>query len=165
MIIRKAKDSDLESIATIHIESWQNSYTNVLPPEFLGTKIEPLLKEHSENITISDDDVVLIAIEDEKIIRFIAVWCRPTPFIDNLHVKSSHRSRNVGTTLLKVAAETLIEKDKKNVYLWVFHSNNKAIKLYKKLGGIQRESAIKNIFEHDVLSTKIEWPDLSIIST
>lgn len=162
MIIRKAINSDFDSIANLHIESWKNSYSDVLPSEFLESKIIPSLKDHWRNIKISDNDVVLIA-EQREIIGFIAVWCRPTPFIDNLHVKPSLRSHNVGTTLMKVAAEELIKKGNTIGYLWVFNNNETAIKFYEKLGGIQKELEIKDIFGHKVLNRKIEWADLSVI--
>ena len=126
MIIRKAKNSEFNIIADIHIESWRNSYANVLPPGFLNKKIVPSFKEHWSNVEIQNDDVVLVA-EEKEIIGFIAVWCRPIPFIDNLHVKPSHRSQNVGTALMKAAAEALLMKGNRTGYLWVFHSNEKAM--------------------------------------
>jgi ribosomal protein S18 acetylase RimI-like enzyme len=164
MIIRKAFKSDFDSIADLHIESWQNSYSNVLPPEFLESKIIPSLKEHWRNIDISDDDVVLIAEKEKELIGFIAVWCHPIPFIDNLHVKHYHRSLNVGTALMNVAAETLIRKGKRTGYLWVFYNNDRAIRFYEKLGGVMKESALKNIFGHEVLSKRIAWSNLSTIT-
>lgn len=135
MIIRKAINSDFDSIANLHIESWQNSYSDVLPSEFLESKIIPSLKEHWRNIKISDDDVVLIA-EKREIIGFIAVWCRPTPFIDNLHVKPSHRSHNVGTTLMKAAAEELIKKGNTRGFISGF------LLIMRPLSSFMRNSAV-----------------------
>jgi ribosomal protein S18 acetylase RimI-like enzyme len=92
------------------------------------------------------------------------VWCRPTPFIDNLHVKPSHRSQNVGTALLTAAAEELLKKGKRTGFLWVFESNENAIRFYERLGGVKKERAMKNIFGYEVLIRKIEWDDLSTIT-
>lgn len=162
MIIREANNSDLTAIANIHIESWQDSYSEVFPPEVMNREILPSLKEHWQDIAIQNEDVVLVA-ADKNIIGFIAVWCRPIPFIDNLHVKPSHRSKNVGTHLMKSAAGALLKKEKKSGYLWVFNTNENAIRFYQKLGGVQTDSSMKEIFGHKVLSQKIEWKDLSAI--
>jgi ribosomal protein S18 acetylase RimI-like enzyme len=162
MIIREANNSDLTAIANIHIESWQDSYSEVFPPEVMNGEIIPSLKEHWQNIAIQNDDVVLVA-ADKDIIGFIAVWCRPIPFIDNLHVKPSHRSINVGTLLMESAAEALIMKGKRSGYLWVFNSNESAIRFYKKLGGVQTDYSMKDFFGHKVSSQKLEWGDLSAI--
>ena len=163
MKIRRANNSEFDEIANIHIESWQNSYTNVFPPDFLNNNVVPYLKDHWINIEIRDDDVVLVA-EENEIIGFIAVWCRPIPFIDNLHVKPTYRSQNIGTILMKSAAEALLAQGKRTGYLWVFNNNEKAIRFYERLGGLHKECALKDIFGHKVLSTKIEWDDLAIIT-
>lgn len=51
----------------------------------------------------------------------------------------------------------------KTAYLWVFESNEKAIRFYERLGGIKKEQSMKNVFGYDVLSRKVEWDDLSKI--
>lgn len=163
MRIRKAERSEFNIIADIHIESWRNSYSDILPPDFLNKKIVPYFKEHWSNVEVQNDDVVLVA-EVKNIIGFIAVWCRPLPFIDNLHVKPSHRSQNVGTALMQAAAEALLMTGNRAGYLWVFHSNEKAIRFYERLGGVQKECTMKPIFGHELLSKKIEWADLSTIT-
>jgi len=50
-----------------------------------------------------------------------------------------------------------------SVYLWVFKGNEKAIRFYKRLGGIQKEQSMKTVFGYDVLSRKIEWDNLPVI--
>jgi ribosomal protein S18 acetylase RimI-like enzyme len=69
----------------------------------------------------------------------------------------------VGSALIGAAAKELINRGHKKAYLWVFESNAKAIRFYKRLGGIQKEQSIKDAFGFDVLSRKIEWDDLSTI--
>ena len=64
---------------------------------------------------------------------------------------------------MKAVAEELIKKEHRTAYLWVFESNKKAMRFYERLGGTQKEQAMKNIFGYEVLSRKIEWDDLTII--
>ena len=162
MKIRRATQSDLQGIATIHVESWKDSYSDVLPEEFMAEQIDRDLAEHWSELQIQNGDLVLVA-EEDSLVGFVAVWCRPIPFIDNLHVRPSHRSKNLGSALIKAAAKELINKGHKTAYLWVFESNEKAIRFYERLGGVQKEQARKAVFGYEVLSRKIEWEDLAVI--
>jgi len=162
MKIRSATQIDLQDIAAIHIESWKNVYPDVLPAEFLAEKINRELERYWNVVEIQSDDILLVA-EEKSLIGFAAVWCRPIPFIDNLHVRPSQRSQKVGSALMKAAAKEIINKGHKTAYLWVFESNEKAIRFYQRLGGIQKEQSMKNIFGYDVLSRKIEWDKVSKI--
>ncbi|UCD81902.1 MAG: GNAT family N-acetyltransferase [Desulfobacterales bacterium] len=162
MRIRRATQSDLQGIAAIHAESWKDSYSDVLPAEFLATQIDRDLARHSSKIQIQNEDIVLVA-EEDALVGFIAVWCRPIPFIDNFHVKPSYRSKQLGSALIKAVAKELINKGHQTAYLWVFESNEKAIRFYERLGGAQKEEARKTVFGYEVLSRKIEWDDLSVI--
>jgi ribosomal protein S18 acetylase RimI-like enzyme len=162
MKIRQATRSDLQDIATIHIESWKASYSDVLPAEFLAWQINRDFIRHWREIEIQNEDIVLVA-EENSVVGFISVWCRPIPFIDNLHVRPSQRSKKIGSALMKAAAKELINQGHKTAYLWVFESNEKAIRFYERLGGLQKEQSMKTVFGYDVLSRKIEWADLSVI--
>jgi len=162
MKLRRATQSDLQDIAAIHVESWKDAYSDVLPTEFLARQIDRDIAQHWSEIKIQNEDIVLVA-EEDLLVGFVAVWCRPIPFIDNLHVRTSHRSKKVGSALMKAAAKKLIKKGHKTAYLWVFESNEKAIRFYERLGGIQKEQARKNVFGYEVLSRKIDWDDISII--
>jgi ribosomal protein S18 acetylase RimI-like enzyme len=163
MKVRLATPSDIQSIAAIHIESWKDSYKNDLPTEFFAGKIDRILSQHWNEIEIQNKNIVLVA-EEDSLVGFVAIWCRPIPYIDNLHVKPSHRSKQIGSILMKTAARELIDKGHKKAYLWVFESNEKAKRFYKRLGGIQKELEQKAIFGYKVLNRKIVWDDLSILA-
>ncbi len=162
MKIRRATLSDLQDIAAIHVESWKDSYFNVMPAEFLSGQIDQDLAQYWSEIEIQNEDIVLVA-EEDSLVGFVAVWCRPIPFIDNLHVRPSHRSKKIGSALMKAVAKELIKKGHKTAYLWVFEGNEKGIRFYERLGGAQKEQARKKVFGYKVLSRKIEWNDLTVI--
>lgn len=162
MNIRNATRSDLEKLAALHADSWKDAYRGVLPQEFLAGQIDGLFSDYWKNIEILKDDIVLVA-ENHELGGFAAVWCRPDPFIDNLHVRPDLRSKNIGSALMRALVEKLIENGHKTAYLWVFESNVKAVKFYHRLGGIQKERSVKDVFGLKVPSIKIEWDDLSRI--
>jgi len=92
MKIRRATDSDLQDIISIHVESWKDTYSNVLPAEFMAGQIDQALAKHWSEIEIQNQVIALVA-EQDSLVGFAAVWCRPVPFIDNLHVRPAHRSK------------------------------------------------------------------------
>jgi len=160
--IRPATESDLQDIISIHVESWKDAYADVLPAEFMTGQLHQELARHWHETEIQNQDMVLVA-EENSLVGFIAVWCRPIPFIDNLHVRPSHRSKKIGSALMTAVARELLQKKHKTAYLWVFESNDKAIRFYERLGGTQTEQGPKDIFGYEVPSRKIEWDDLAII--
>ena len=115
MNIRRAQRSDLSTIAAIHAESWADAYAGVLPQKYLADQMSEDLQHHWSQVKIKPRDVVLVA-EKEGVIGFIAVWCRQDPFIDNLHVKPTSRSRGIGTALMRSAAQKLIRQGHKVVW-------------------------------------------------
>ena len=162
MKIRRATQFDLQEITTIHVESWKDTYSDVLPAEFIAGQLHRELARHWRETEIQNQDIVLVAQQD-SLVGFIAVWCRPIPFIDNLHVRPPHRSKKIGAALMTAVAQELIQKEHKTAYLWVFESNQKAIRFYERLGGAQKEQGWESIFGYEVLSRKIEWDDLATI--
>ncbi len=61
MKIRRATQSDLQDIAAIHIESWKDSYSDVMPAEFMAGQIDQDLAQHWSEIEIQNEDIVLVA--------------------------------------------------------------------------------------------------------
>lgn len=162
MKVRKATEADLPDIAALHIQSWRSAYAGILSTEFLGEPLEREFTRYWRDVDLRTEDVVLVA-ENGGLCGFIAVWCRPLPYIDNLHVKPSLRSKRIGTTLLTLAAGELLALGHATAYLWVFESNIKAVQFYKRMRGVVKERALQDIFGYSIPSLKIEWKDLSVL--
>jgi len=121
------------------------------------------LSGHWPGTRIEPEDVVLVA-ERPDVIGFFAVWCRPDPFIDNLHVLPNMRSKGVGEGLMIAAAERLIGRGHSTATLWVFEENRRAVRFYERLGGVACERAVKKVFGHASPALKVVWSDLSTIT-
>ena len=163
MSIKAASNADLSSIAALHTKSWRDAYAGILPAAFLEDPLERAFSRYWSDVDIQPRDVVLVA-ENNGLCGFISVWCRPAPYIDNLHVMPSLRSQRIGTALLKSAAAELLARAHKNAHLWVFERNLKAIRFYERMGGIIAARAPQDIFGYSIPSLKIEWRDLGVIT-
>lgn len=163
MHIRPMQAGDAIAVAELHTASWRDVYRGMLPDDYLANSVEIDLHERWTKIDIQPDDHVLVA-EDDGITGFIAVWVRPDPFIDNLHVHPAMRSMQIGKKLMQTAAERLMANGHRSVYLWVLEKNTRARDFYERLGGQVTERIEKDIFGNNAMHEKIEWADLSVLS-
>lgn len=160
--IRAATLADRSAISAIHVASWRNTYRGMLPDAFLDGPVSDELYKVWSNEPLSPDDVVLVA-EDDEIFGFIAIWCRPDPMIDNLHVLPGRRSKGAGRRLMQAAADALRKRGHNTAYLWVITENERAIRFYEELGGRRTATEEKDLFGYPVPTYKIEWRDLGVI--
>ncbi len=160
MKIRRAVTADRPRIAAIQTQSWQSAYAGVLPPDYLAGQLAGDLARHWQAVAISDSDIVLVAMSDDDIVGFIAVWVDPDPLIDNLHVLPGRRSAGIGRALMAAAADALEAGGHSRAHLWVVAENVRAIRFYERLGGRIVERADYMIFGNAVPSLRIEWSDL-----
>jgi len=157
--IRRAAPGDLRAIAAIHAASWREAYRGMLPDSYLENEVGPDLEAHWRSTDIKPGDVVLVAEEDAPL-GFIAVWCRPDPYIDNLHVLPGHNSKGIGARLMGAAAEILLSQGHTTAQLWVLEQNTRALKFYRRLGGEAVETVDRPVFDQEALQTKVVWRDL-----
>ena len=157
MRIRPATHHDTPSIAAVQTASWKDTYKRMLPDGYLENDVSDDLVRHWGAVEVRPEDVVLVA-EEDGIIGFIAIWCRPDPFIDNLHVLPHWRSKGVGKELLEAAAEQLTRQGQSKAYLWVLEDNHRAVQFYEGLGGVREERANKPVFGYQLPSLKIAAP-------
>ncbi|MGH6900454.1 MAG: GNAT family N-acetyltransferase [Geminicoccaceae bacterium] len=163
MNIRPANDEDRTAIAAVHAASWQDAYRGILSDAYLEDRVTADRSRHWREIEMRPDDVVIVA-DDGGVIGFIAIWCRPDPYIDNLHVLPGLRSKGVGGKLMVAAAEELLRRGKSTAYLWVFEQNRRAVRFYESLGGVVVARVMQPTVGHDLPDLKVVWSDLSVIA-
>ena len=121
MVIRKAKDSDIELIANLHIGNWKKTYIGLLPKEFLNSlKVRDRIQKWQEYLG-KERHMIFVAYEDEKFLGFSA--CKEDDeiahclYLDSLHVSEASRGKGIIYNI-----ELLI--------------NNNSILLFNNYGGI-----------------------------
>ena len=134
VIIRDAAESEFPTLAKLQVRSWRDVYRGILPDTYLDDEIDEDLTSRWAQLRPSGDDLVLVADRD-GIVGFITVWCKPNPYVDNLHVEPGERSRGVGEHLMRSAAHRLIQNGYERVSLYVAARNTRAANFYRRLGG------------------------------
>jgi ribosomal protein S18 acetylase RimI-like enzyme len=141
MNILHATAEHADAIANLHASSWSITYNDVLSQDYLQNVVpserlsvwRERLKDPREN------QFVLVAEENGFIIGFACVFVMEHlewgSYLENLHVRQSHRGRGIGTKLIiEVAAICEQMCAGKGLYLSVNQANQNAQKFYLKLG-------------------------------
>ncbi len=158
--IRRAQALEFPTLARLQIRSWQDAYRGILADDYLDHRVEPDLLARWAEIRPAGDDLILVA-EQDGITGFLTVWCRPAPFIDNLHVVPSRRSEGIGQRLMQAAAAQLVDRGYTTVHLWVAAGNHRAIAFYRRLGGRLGQRQIQRLYGQDIAAIEVTWDDLA----
>ena len=136
--IRKANQSDVSDIANIHFESWNATYSNLLPQTYrdrennLSQKMDmwnKVLPSFGVNTWIAYD-------AEDTAVGFISYFKKDQECeITTLYLLPQYQNLGIGTKLMDAA---LIDASQRNscssLSLWVLKTNLSAISFYKKFG-------------------------------
>lgn len=131
-IIRDYKTEDTQALAEFFNESeegWPGGFTG-------GVEITP--EYVRESIEKDDNIAVLLAFHGEKVVGFLKLtkhWVtNDASYVKLLNVHPKFRGRGIGTALLKEAISRTIKAGLNRIDLHTWSGNERAIRLYKKLG-------------------------------
>ena len=135
--------SDAGSIAGLHADSWRRHYRGAYSDAFLdGDILEDRISLWSERLRSPAGDCrTIVAERAGELVGFAhavldedAVW---GALIDNLHITSTLKRRGIGTQLLAIVAQDVLERSSSaGMYLWVLEQNSDAQAFYERRGGV-----------------------------
>ncbi len=149
---RLGDHQDQALIATMHAQSWRDSYRNILSDDYLeNTVLADRAEVWRKRFEARDPDLHLIIAETAVgPCGFAGIYLHYDPnwgaLIDNLHVLGSNQRLGIGMELMRRSAELITASDpKSNMYLWVYTANLKARRFYQKIGGrAEEKTMVKN---------------------
>jgi GNAT superfamily N-acetyltransferase len=148
---RSAIETDAESIALLHAESWQRTYRGMMPDEFLQTAVVVPNRVAAWQARMREERVdrfTYVAVNDDRLVGFICAFGNEDAgwgsYIDNLHVAAGHQRCGIGAELMRSAGRWLCEHyPDSGVYLWAMEANVSARSFYERLGARRRETTMK----------------------
>jgi GNAT superfamily N-acetyltransferase len=144
---RTAGPDDAQAIAALHADSWRRHYRGAYSDAFLDDEVPGFLLElwtgrladpdpRARTILAERDDAVVGLAH--TILNDNATW---GSLLDNLHVVYGLKRQGVGTRLLAMTAQTVLnEEPSSGLYLWVLEQNNDGRAFYEARGGTCVES-------------------------
>ncbi len=110
--------------------------------ELFSEMLRSVGEEEADNYDVSyleffsdNDDIIYAAEADGKVIGYLSVTVfTEYIYLDDFSVTEKYRGRGIGTKLIALAEKYGIEKKIPTAMLHVKCSNEKALRLYKRLG-------------------------------
>jgi GNAT superfamily N-acetyltransferase len=139
---RAACPGDAQAIAALHAGSWQRHYRGAFSDAFLDRDAAGyLLPLWTERLATPDPQArTVLAERDGTVAGFAhtilghdATW---GAFLDNLHVAYGLKRQGIGTRLLTLTAQAVLDRSPASgLYLWVLEQNSDARAFYTARGG------------------------------
>jgi ribosomal protein S18 acetylase RimI-like enzyme len=149
--LRIASVTDAETIADVHVASWQSAYRGLLPDTFLDT-IDPAARATKWRELFADPSlrVVLREVIGVGVVAFCAVGrardddaSGQTMEIWNLHTAPASRGRGYGAQLFREAKRIARGAGADELTLWVVEENEGARRFYARNG--MREDGARQV--------------------
>lgn len=139
---RAACPGDARAIAGLHADSWQRHYRGAFSDAFLDHDVAGyLLPLWTERLAIPNPQArTILAQHDGALVGLShtllgedATW---GAFIDNLHVAHGLKRQGIGTRLLALTGQAVLDwSPSSGLYLWVLEQNRDARAFYAARGG------------------------------
>ena len=88
--------------------------------EYIITSVNEIFKDYN-NIIIDDKIIGIVCIKDLENAKLL----------DEIYLEKEFRNNGIGTDIIMKVVK---KSNNKNIYLWVYKENIKAVSLYKRLG-------------------------------
>ena len=140
---RAAGPGDVPAVAGLHADSWQRHYRGAFSDAFLDHDVAAYLLPLWTGRLASPDprERTILAELDGAIVGLAHTFLDEDPawgaFLDNLHVVHDLKRRGIGTRLLALAAQAVLDCSPfSGLYLWVLEQNSDARAFYTARGAV-----------------------------
>lgn len=138
IIIRVAELDDAESIAAIHVTSWQSTYRGVLDDAYLDSlSAGQRMPMWRTLLTAETSTTVLVALRDDHIVGFCSFGPardderESTGELDTIYLNPDCQRQGIGGALLRRAEDAMAERGCRSGVLWVLRENAIARRFYE----------------------------------
>jgi GNAT superfamily N-acetyltransferase len=145
---RAACAGDARAVAMLHADSWRRHYRGAFSDAFLDDHAAGyLLSLWTERLGAPNPRArTILAIRGSAVVgvahTFLDEDATFGAFIDNLHVSHGLRRQGIGTQLLALTGQAVLDwSPSSGAYLWVLEQNSDARAFYSALGGTPVERA------------------------
>src|SRR5215472_13318756 len=165
---RPALAADAAAIASVHVESWRDTYPGMLPDRYLGA-MDVSDYEDRWLRTIQDPyhrSSVYVVEELGRVVGFASCGrerdgdSRYAGELYAIYLRSEARGRGLGRALVEATVAALAVRGMTSMVVWVLRDNARARGFYERLGGVYlRERSLDLDVDGDVPEVSYVWPD------
>ncbi len=143
IIIRDMEEKDYKQKSYIHYQSWIETYTGLMDPEFLSRQT----LEYCEKITVKYPENTIVAEYEGNVVGF-AAYCESRDELDDtgevmaIYVLKAYQKRGIGKALMDECVKRLDQYQQ--IIVWVLTSNIASIMWYENYG-FKKDGHTKNV--------------------
>lgn len=141
-IIRPAVAADAPALARLQVDNYREAYAGLLPDGYLAAfSYTEQESDWRDLLALENGPCLLVAELEGSLAGYVLARVEPLeghPYdgeIAALHVRSALRGRGIGRALAAAAARRLAERGCRSLWLSVLEGNQRAIAVYRRLGG------------------------------
>ena len=168
MHVRKAKPTDASSIARVHVNSLRETYSGIVPAEFLARLSYKHREQEWQSLiaTAHKSEAGVLVMEDSEIIIGFAdggpVREEMLSFegeLYSIYILREYQRKGLGTQLVSLIAQQLLGEGMHSMMLWVL-ARNPARHFYNAIGGKPFKRRYIAIGGTKLLELAYGWSDI-----
>ena len=141
LIYRKATDSDVLKLSvlykTIYIQTYgkdgvSDEFANFITKQFSLERLAHIISNHPDNIIVAEYKNNLVGVVEIEFQKKCPVGGLIGPELNKLYILEWFCGKGIGNRLLKEAEKTVFSKGCKEIWVWVYIQNTRAISFYEK---------------------------------
>ncbi len=165
MILRKANIYDINDIAKVHCEVWNDFYGKYVSKEFLQ-KLSFANRKKFWLHYINDGHIVYLVEEKQGAgVGFIVPKLKKISE-DEIegeilahYMSKKFQNQGYGTALMLTCAKLFVKNGVNNMSLWI-HRDNPSVAVYRKLGAEEINLKLFQLDGKDIVKINYKWNDL-----
>lgn len=175
MNIREAKLEDAAAIAKVHVDSWQTTYRDSLPKDYIEKRSYEKRKNNWQNrlsvVTETETEYFIYVAENNagEIVGFVDGGLARNDSTDRgeiyaLYILEAYQRQGIGRSLIKVIGARLSHLGLTSVMAWVLEGNP-AVQFYQALGGQKIDRKLIRIGDDKFTEIAYGWNDTQNLIT
>ncbi len=157
-MIRAAVTADIPRLARVHVQSWTETYTGLIPDDVLYNIITLESRELQWQRTLASPKIAVFVVEvSEAVVGFCSVTVTGNQAeIYTLYLLKANQGSGIGKQLFKAGLEYAKSNGAKSLTLWVL-ADNPSRKFYEHMGGNLEDERIEKVGGVNLLEMMYEF--------
>ena len=162
LVIRRARASDSDDIARVHVQSWREAYRGLLPQAYLD-QLSVAAHERQWRRSLTDGGWGFVAQWEQRIVGFASGGLsRGRRDVSGelylLYVLRARHGQGIGRALFDASHLELARRGHHGLLVWVL-ADNGARRFYERLGGEPAGEAKVMVADRQFRELAYMWPD------
>jgi ribosomal protein S18 acetylase RimI-like enzyme len=166
-MVRPARLDDADTIARVHVASWQSTYRDLLPEDFLASLADANYAERWRRVLEDGSSLVYVVEEGVEVVGFASGGRERAGEsgyggeLYAIYVLDAAKRRGHGRELVRGVVDGLRAMGLDDMIIWVLRDNEPARRFYERLGGVFVRAQPITIGPATLEEVSYGWPRLS----